>query len=1016
MPSQFSPTKGTPAATSRASAPPQTRIRDVPFRGQTPVRPAWLERLSRTIALIALAYALYYLYWRWTATLNFSALWFSIPLAIAESAVVLTTALLIFNIWKLRQRAAPPARAGLSVDVFITTYDEPLDVIRRTAVGARAISYPHRTWLLDDGRRPEVKALARELGVDYITRADNRHAKAGNLNNALQATTGDFILQLDADHVPLPHILDRMLGYFDDEQVAFVQSPQNFYNTDSFSGRANPENRRRLTDQNIFFSVIQAGKDRMNAAFFCGSCAVLRRRAVLDVGGFSKRTITEDIETSLLLHARGWRSVYHAEALAYGLAPRTATAFHIQRLRWAQGGLQMLRQLNPLTLRGQLTLAQRVAYFASALHPLDGLLKLIFYLTPIVFLFTGLIPIAALNGQFFLRFVPFFVLFTAVHMLMARGTAGPYWYVEYGAMARFFTHTLSFAALFSRKRLPFRVTPKGLDGVSWASYAPHLVLLVITLLAMLWSVPAWWFGWGFFAFHNGLLLPITVNFAWAAWNAIIAAVVLRDSIRSHQRRPEYRFEELSPVRFRVLNQGPHAHWQVGLTENLSTRGLAFRSTEVVPVGSRLSFLLHLTTATVGVTGRVVHVRRDQAAGVSFYRHGVQLDEMAALAREAIAVHCAWHIAPLSAQRWLETIEPLDEALLWVRDRRRDERRTVALPLNLVILDRHGQLSEDVGVLEDTSRSGARIIVEQQIDPGSIIRFEVPGGALHGAGTVAHATRLETPLGERCILGIRDVVGMDDFRQTSTRERRMKQVAMIAGLLAFAKRFTVIITAGLLLAGGARPAAAQFMHGWFSSAETDGDGQSLLLLGVWSGLARPGWSPGATFVGHRLAYPSSDGSVVIWTANPALTLRYGGENAGIQASAGYAFQSEGSEPPAGVARRTRPGATTGLMADWRAAGPTSLLGALMVSWGDGGYAWSRARALHRVAGNLSMLRLGADLSWQGDDSFRALEAGPVLEWRSVAGFSVLGGAGYRRTSQDNTASNGAWFRLEAAIVP
>jgi hypothetical protein len=363
------------------------------------------------------------------------------------------------------------------------------------------------------------------------------------------------------------------------------------------------------------------------------------------------------------------------------------------------------------------------------------------------------------------------------------------------------------------------------------------------------------------------------------------------------------------------------------------------------------------------------------------------------------------------------VEPLDEALLWVRDRRRGERNAVALPLQLVILDKNGELFDEIGVLEDISRKGARIIAEHHVEPGSVIRFQVPGATIQGAGTVAHATTLETPLGERYILGIRDVVGMNDFRLHSTRESRMKKVAMIAGLLAFAKRFVITITVGLLLAGStAAPTAAQVMHGWFTSAETDGDGQSMLLLGVWSGIARPGWAPGASLVGYRLGYPANDGSVVIWTANPALTLRYGGAQSGVQASVGYAFQSDASEPSAGVARRTRPGATTGLMADWHASGPTSLGAAVMVSWGDGGYAWSRARALHRVAGNMSMLRLGADLSVQGDDSFRTYEAGPVVEWRSFAGFSVLGGAGYRRISQDNARTNGAYFRLEASIVP
>src|SRR5436309_484706 len=155
-----------------------------------------------------------------------------------------------------------------------------------------------------------VAALAWLVALYWIVRRKtNEHAKAGNLNNALARTRGEFILQLDADHVPLPHMLDRLLGYFTDPDVAFVQSPQDFYNTtDSFTHVINDEGRRLWEENRIFFSLIQPGKDRLNAAFFCGSCGVLRRAALDDVGGFSTLSVTEDMETSIKLHARGWRS------------------------------------------------------------------------------------------------------------------------------------------------------------------------------------------------------------------------------------------------------------------------------------------------------------------------------------------------------------------------------------------------------------------------------------------------------------------------------------------------------------------------------------------------------------------------------------------------------------------------------------------------------------------------------------------------------------------------------------
>jgi cellulose synthase (UDP-forming) len=270
-----------------------------------PKLPRGQELAIRAIALLAYAYGVYWIYWRWTSSLNWQNPTFSLVLVIAETFGLLSMAAFIFTAWRLVHREPPPAPPGLAVDVFITCYDEPLQLLRRTAIGARAIRYPHQTYMLDDGKRDEVKSMAEELGIGYIRRTGNEHAKAGNLNHAFSVTSGQFVLQLDADHVPLPNILDRLLGYFNDERVAFVQSPQDFYNTDSFTHVVNDEGRQMWEENRLFFSLIQPGKDRMNAAFFCGSCGVLRRSAFDEIGGFSTQTITEDMETSMLLHARG---------------------------------------------------------------------------------------------------------------------------------------------------------------------------------------------------------------------------------------------------------------------------------------------------------------------------------------------------------------------------------------------------------------------------------------------------------------------------------------------------------------------------------------------------------------------------------------------------------------------------------------------------------------------------------------------------------------------------------------
>jgi cellulose synthase (UDP-forming) len=329
------------------------------------------ERLTRIVAAASLVASSIYIAWRWGWTLSGESLWFSLPLVLAETYGLVAAAFLTVSAWRLRLRKPMPALMDRTVDVFITTADEPIAIIRKTALAARAIHYPHTTWILDDGHREEVRSVADEIGVRYLRRAERLHGKAGNLNHALNHSQGEFILQLDADHVPLPQIIDRLLGFFEDERLAFAQSPQDFYNTSAFSNDVNGRGRQLWGDQQLFFNVLQPGKDRLNAALFVGSCAMLRRAAIKDVGGFATNTTIVGTETSLLMHARGWRSAYLSENLAFGLAPATAHAYQVQQLHRAQGAMQALRRYQPLALRG-LTGAQRVEYLHALSTPLGS--------------------------------------------------------------------------------------------------------------------------------------------------------------------------------------------------------------------------------------------------------------------------------------------------------------------------------------------------------------------------------------------------------------------------------------------------------------------------------------------------------------------------------------------------------------------------------------------------------------------------------------------------------------------
>lgn len=726
----------------------------LPSTDATPHLPRGEERFIRAFALLTLAYTIYYLTWRWTETLNPDALWFSIPLALAESYALVTTAYTVFTVWHLKKRTPVPAPRNVAVDVFITNYDEPLDILRRTAVGARNIRYPHKTYLLDDGKRDEVRALAEELGIGYIRREGNEHAKAGNLNNALKETDGEFILQLDADHVPLPHILDRLLGFLDDPKVAFVQSPQDFYNTDSFTHDVNEEGRRMFEEQRIFFSLLQPGKDNWNAAFFCGSCGVIRRSALEDIGGFSTETITEDMETSIVLHSRGWKSVYYGESLAFGLAPGSAGAFHIQRLRWGQGSMQIFRKFNPITYPG-LSLPQRICYFSSVTSYLDGVYNMFLYLAPILFFFTGVFPIAAENSEFLIRFVPYLLLNLLMFELLSRGT-GFLWISARYNMAKFFTYVLAVSGYFARGRLKFNVTPKGVGHVPFKTYAPHVVLMALSVLSLGWALLARRLGWISYDIPGWGSLAFVLNFAWLTLNFGLAGYVVQLSLQLLQQRTDHRFADHLPMRYQVREAGGRlTRSRVALTENLNSGGLAFRSTEPLEAGKTIKLNLPLSTGRVEVEGEVLETTSTTISGVPTFRHRVEFNEIDLQARDAIEMHCIQHAVPIWQLQYRNTMKLFEQATDWMRNARREQRRIIRMPCNVRMTDEKGRsVPNRLGLLEEMSQSGARLILDRPVHPGTALEYRIPGTDVRGEGTAVFSTALETPLGVRYAIGIR----------------------------------------------------------------------------------------------------------------------------------------------------------------------------------------------------------------------------------------------------------------------
>ena len=273
-----------------------------------------------------------------------------------------------------------------TVDVFITTYGEDIDVIRTTVTAVRAMHGEHLTWVLDDGRSDAVRDLAAELGVRYLRRLSSNGAKAGNVNHALTVSTAEYFVIFDADFVPKPEFLIETLPFFIDDKVSFVQTPQ------AYSNLHNVISRGAGYMQAVFYRFIQPGRNRFNAAFCVGTNVVFRRDAINDIGGMYTDSKSEDVWTSLKLHERGWKTIYIPTVLATGHAPDTVEAYTKQQLRWATGGFEILLHSNPLSPRRRLTFDQRLQYLVTASFYLTGIAPLLLLLVPPLEIYLDLRP------------------------------------------------------------------------------------------------------------------------------------------------------------------------------------------------------------------------------------------------------------------------------------------------------------------------------------------------------------------------------------------------------------------------------------------------------------------------------------------------------------------------------------------------------------------------------------------------------------------------------------------------
>ncbi len=511
------------------------------------------ERLHLFMIALSSLTTLRYLYYRTRYTLNLDTpldAIFSLLLYGAELYALGTLFLSYFQTLRLRDRrpidlATVPAAQWPSVDVYIPTYDEDVAIVRKTVVAAVAIDYSpdkKRVYVLDDGRkyperRAELQALCDDLGAILLTRDNNDHAKAGNINTALERTTGDLVLILDCDHIPVRGFLQETVGFFLDPGVALVQTPHWFYNPDPFERNLLTQGQVPVGNE-LFYKVLQKGNDAWNAAFFCGSAAVVRRSHLLEVGGIATETVTEDCHTSLRLHSLGYRTIYYDKIMVAGLAPEKFSAYVGQQVRWARGMAQILRLENPLfNRRLKLSLPQRICYFSATSHFFYGFPRLMYALAPTLFLLFSINSVKGLGVETMFYALPHIVLSMQTNHIPFKRVRFSFWNEIYEFAMSFQAGIVTLLALGNPKLGSFNVTAKGLV-VNQRSFDAHSVryLLILGLLtaASLVTVPFWL-----------LISPedaqaVLINALWCVFNLVLVLAACLVALEQPQLRRTHR--------------------------------------------------------------------------------------------------------------------------------------------------------------------------------------------------------------------------------------------------------------------------------------------------------------------------------------------------------------------------------------------------------------------------------------------------------------------------------------------
>ncbi|MGK3144018.1 UDP-forming cellulose synthase catalytic subunit [Pantoea sp. C2G6] len=577
------------------------------------------------LIVLSLTVSCRYLWWRYTSTLNWDdplSLVLGLLLIAAETYAWVVLVLGYFQtLWPLnRQPISMPADRDQwpDVDLLVPTYNEPLSVVRPTLYAALGIDWPKdrlHIYLLDDGDRPEFREFAASIGVNYVVRPIHNHAKAGNINHALEKhCRSEFVAIFDCDHVPTRAFLQMTMGWFiRDRKLAMLQTPHHFFSPDPFE-RNLGRFRRTPNEGSLFYGLVQDGNDIWDATFFCGSCAILRRSALEEIGGIAVETVTEDAHTSLRLHRLGYTSAYIRIPQAAGLATESLSAHIGQRIRWARGMVQIFRLDNPLFGKG-LKWVQRLCYANAMLHFLSGIPRLIFLLAPLAFLLCHAYIIYAPALAIAVYVLPHMLHTSLTNSRIQGRWRHSFWSEVYETVLAWYIALPTTVALINPHKGKFNVTAKGglveKRHLDWVITRPYMLLVLLNLAGV---------GMAFWRMQYGPaneVLTVWVSLIWVLYNMVILGGAVAVSVEARQIREAHRVEIAMPAAIAREN----GHMLPCTLRDYSDGGvgLALREPDALQENEKVCLLLRRGQQEFSFPGRVQRV-----FGL---RAGVRLDQL-----------------------------------------------------------------------------------------------------------------------------------------------------------------------------------------------------------------------------------------------------------------------------------------------------------------------------------------------------------------------------------------------------